>query len=102
MNEEIKKMKDQFYADCVNYAKLYRLALENILKEHGLFDVDVILKKSGKKGRLKIEQAGYTHSPFCQYLYFYPYKKDGTLSVKSCGCCSFLSERSLEAFEVAE
>ncbi len=98
-NRDINEMKIQFQGIRSNYSKLYRLALEQILKEAGMYNVDVIHKALQKKGQFRITVPAPWESPFDQHIRFYPYKKNGDLSHHSCGV---ILDTCLNAEEIQE
>lgn len=106
--EDIKALKEQFRTTQEHFYRLYRLALEEALKEAGLYEVDVKNKSLNLKGRLKIERSSYGFSgPFSQEIKFYPYKKNGILSAKSRGAFYCFDDEKIvsklkESYEVAQ
>ena len=77
--DEIKKE----YTDAKKkYKKMYREEMINIITKMGLYDVDVIDKKTNKKGRISLQNSTYNHDIEPE-IRFVPYKKDGTLSKNS-------------------
>ncbi len=96
--EDIKALKEQFRTTKEHFYKLYKLALEEALKEAGLYEVDVKSKSLELKGRLRVSPSfSCGGSPFGQDIKFYPYKKNGELSANPRGCfCCFDDEKLIQ------
>ena len=69
----------EFDTEKEKYSKMYADKLEAILEHIGMKDVDVIRKKDGMRGRLKV----YPECGIRSEIRFAVYKKDGTFSMNT-------------------
>ena len=74
----LTEIQKAFGEETRKYRKMYEDTLTEILQKTGLYGVDVILKETEQKGRLKIRSSHY--SSIASEIVFVPYKKDGTLA----------------------
>lgn len=72
---ELRELREEFLKAKMEYQIKHRNALIELLKECGLWEVDVIAK--GFKGRLFVERVGTKNE---SEVVFRPYKKDGNIS----------------------
>jgi len=74
------EINDSFNKQFNIHRSLYEEELVRVLKELGIYDTDVILNQTGKRGKLSIEVLDYEQMQ--PELVFLPYTKNGTLSTK--------------------
>ena len=76
----LKEIEEEYKAVFNESRNKYEQRLIEILKEYGLYDVDVREIKTGKIGRIVIMPCSYD-SIRCEYK-FKPYNKKGKLTMK--------------------
>ena len=73
-----KDILNSFQEQVRKHRDLYEKLVTNWLKDAGMYDVDVVEKKTGKHGRLVVRPTGYSAIEYG--IKFAAYTRDGSIS----------------------